>query len=96
MELGTNSFMGQILAVIAGGIFGVIIHQLLSTAGWDMTIPSGEGTLSISGRDFVTFALGGLMIVFGGKINNVIRYAGAGVVAWQLGHEAKDFIWANP
>ena len=98
MNLSSESFMGQTLAVITGALLGVAMHQILSMANWDITIPveEGEPAFSVSGRDIAVLGLGAVMIAFGGKISTYVKYAGVGMLAWQLGHEIKDFVWKSP
>ena len=89
MELGTDSFLGKLLAVVSGAIFAVVIHRLLGELGWDMTLDP----LPITGRDAVVFALSALLMMWGGKVSTYLRYAGIGMFSWQLGHELTDVLW---
>jgi len=91
MEIGlsSESFMGQTLAVITGAILGTVIHRILGELNWDMTL---EG-IPITGRDIVVFTVSILLIMFGGKVSTYLKYAGAGMLAWQLGHEITDVLW---
>ena len=89
MDFGTNSFMGQVLAIVSGAILGIVIHRLLGEAAWDMTL---EG-IPVSGRDLVVFAVSAILMMWGSKVSGYLKYAGAGMFTWQLGHEVKDFIW---
>jgi len=87
--LSSESFLGQTLAVITGAILGVVVHRLLGELAWDMTF---EG-IPITGRDVVVFAVSVLLIMFGGKVSNYLKYTGAGMLAWQIGHEVTDVLW---
>ena len=89
MELGTDTFLGKLLSVTTGAILGVVVHRLLGELGWDMTLDP----LPITGRDAVVFALSALLMMWGGKVNTYLRYAGIGMFSWQLGHELTDVLW---
>ena len=89
MEFGINSFMGQVLAIVSGAILGIVIHRILGELNFDHVI---EG-IPVSGRDIVVFAVSAVLMMWGSKVSGYLKYAGAGMFTWQLGHEVKDVIW---
>lgn len=77
-------------AVILGGVEGIVLHKILGDLG---IVPSTSLWHDISLRDIVVLIIGLIQSLFGGRIHSAVRLMGYGVVAWQIGHEAAQFIW---
>lgn len=76
------------IGIAAGAVLGVVTHRLIGMTGWDMDLGFG-----LSGRDAIVFAIGLILIFFGGRIASFAKNIGYGMFAWQLGHELTHFIW---